>query len=229
MPPHASGMPRSTSGIEKRRCRRRCAGRTRPRRSARRRRTTPGCAATVTARISSSARPMRHPTWRSSIGAAVENADRSAPAENDRPAPLTTTTFRSWCSSNQRAASSISCSVWLLSGFSLSGRFSVQRAPGAVDGGDDGVEVSGVHRRCPPSVAATVAPAARTALEVSMLGVQRPAAQRALRDTCRSGRSGRMRQARGARRRSGGDVRRTCAKCDTGHSVAWIGPSCVGL
>ena len=86
--------------------------------------------ATVTARVSSSARAMRQPTCRSSIGADWVNADRSAPAEKARPAPLTTTTFRSWCSSNQRAASSISCNVWLLSGFSFSGRFSCSEPRG---------------------------------------------------------------------------------------------------
>ena len=53
---------------------------------------------------------------------ATPNDDTSAPAENARPLPATTTTFRSSKPSNQRAAASISFSVCDDSGLSFSGR-----------------------------------------------------------------------------------------------------------
>ena len=136
MPPHASGMPSSTSGIEKR------ADRAATRRSHTAARTSPPpthqpwTLATVTARSSSIARAIRHPVSASSRGerapaSPLPNEEMSAPAENARPRPDTTTTFSSSWPSNHRAAASISPSVCVDSGFSLSGRFSTSspRAP----------------------------------------------------------------------------------------------------
>ena len=134
MPPHASGMPSSTSGIEKR-----------ADRAATRRSHTAGqheAAADAPALHLGDGdgphlvhRPGHPPAavgvvaGRARTGALPPNDDTSAPAENARPWPETTTTFSSSCSSNHRAAASISCSVCDDSGFSFSGRASVELAP----------------------------------------------------------------------------------------------------
>ena len=139
MPPHASGMPRSTSGIEK------YASLAAIRRSHAAASTTPPpmqwpwMRATVTADIASTASAISRPRSALSRGvrsveaaaAPASNAPRSAPAENERPLPDTTTTLMAGWRSNHRAASAISASVVDESGLSLSGRLSVSapRAP----------------------------------------------------------------------------------------------------
>src|SRR5438445_13212026 len=96
--------------------------------------------ATVTARIASTASAISRPASAASrcdscppaplappAPAPALKALRSAPAENDRPRPSTTTTFTDRCASNHRAASAISNNVVVLNGLSLSGRFSDSR------------------------------------------------------------------------------------------------------
>ena len=101
--------------------------------------------AIVTARSSSIARAMRHPLSassrgeRPSAGAPPPKADTSAPAENARPRPDTTTTLRSSWVSSQRAATSISCNVCEESGLSWPA-VEHEHAVGAVDRDLDGVE-----------------------------------------------------------------------------------------
>ena len=92
----------------------------------------PWMAATVTALMASIASAMSRPasaasrTVRPWLAAGSPKEARSAPAENDRPAPDTTTAFTAGCASNQWAAATNSSSVVVPRGLSFSGRSSVR-------------------------------------------------------------------------------------------------------
>ncbi len=116
IPPQASGIPRSTSGIEN------TAVSPAKRRSQAAASTTapptqyPWMRATVTASMrwiaSAINLPASAPARRCSVpGSSAVKAETSAPALKERPFPLTTTTLTSLWRSNQRAASASSRSV----------------------------------------------------------------------------------------------------------------------
>ena len=73
----------------------------------------------------------RSPTSRiGRSGSGCVKSSRSNPAQNDRPAPVTPTTFTSRCLSNHRAASASSTRCWRDSALSRSGRCSSRRPIG---------------------------------------------------------------------------------------------------
>ncbi len=153
IPPQASGMPRSTSGIANRVVsaatrRSQAAASTRPPPTQ-----WPRIAAMVTASAASTASAMRRPrsavAGPSSEPAGPANSRRSKPAENARPRPDTTTTTAPATSSSPTARA-ISRSTVAPNGLSTSGWSSVSRPtpPSTVTSTVSYPSSVGTHRSC---------------------------------------------------------------------------------
>ncbi len=136
MPPQASGMPRSSSGIEKRALaaatrRSQAAASTSPPPTQ-----WPWMRAMLIARRRSMASAICRPRSTTSASTSVRPAasSRSKPAQKARPSPETTTTLSPGCAFSQRAASASSRRVSGLRAFRRVERVSVRRpvAPSAL-------------------------------------------------------------------------------------------------